>query len=296
MNIAVYLPLLASAGLAFAAPWLAHRLPPVFGAWLLTVATVVTAAGSLWALALLAATELEELPPIETHVQLDAPVSDLVRLAALMLVAVGTGRAAVATRTRRRLERELRLACANHDPGELVVLADEVPQAFAVPGKPGHVVVSDGMLRALTASQRRVLLAHEGAHLDGHHERLLAMTEAAAAVNPLLRPARRAVAFLCERWADEVAARAVGDRRLAAQALATAALATAAVASGRAPSLGMAFERLGVVRRVEALQAPPQLRWRMATAAILLLCVAILSADIHATADFLELVAAALPH
>ena len=46
--------------------------------------------------------------------------------------------------------------------------------------------------------------------------------------NPLLRPAARAVEYTVERWADERAATAVGDRRLVAHAIGRAALAAKA--------------------------------------------------------------------
>ena len=53
--------------------------------------------------------------------------------------------------------------------GELVVLDDVDHQAYAVPGRPGRIVVSSGLLRALTAAERRGVLAHERAHLRHHH-------------------------------------------------------------------------------------------------------------------------------
>src|SRR5258708_24833862 len=54
-----------------------------------------------------------------------------------------------------------------------------------------------------------------------------ALTYFAAAANPLLRPVAAAVTYTVERWADERAARACGDRRLAARAIGKAALASA---------------------------------------------------------------------
>ncbi len=74
------------------------------------------------------------------------------------------------------------------------------------------VVATDTMLRALNPAQRRVLMAHERAHLDAAHGVALSWGRLGAAANPLLRPAARAVSFLSERHADERAATAVGDR------------------------------------------------------------------------------------
>ncbi|MGW7378006.1 SpoIIE family protein phosphatase [Streptomyces sp. NPDC054794] len=72
----------------------------------------------------------------------------------------------------------------NMDPGTLLVLytdglsgvgvelADEQPDAYALLGRPGRIVVTSGMLRALPAEERAVLLAHEQAHLaHGHHHK-----------------------------------------------------------------------------------------------------------------------------
>jgi Peptidase family M48 len=107
----------------------------------------------------------------------------------------------------------------------LIVVDDAVPTAFAVAGAPGHVVVSTAMLHALDAAERKVLLAHEAAHLRHHHHLYTQLAQVAAAANPLLRPLVRMIACNTERWADEVAAVEVGSRNLVARGLARAALA-----------------------------------------------------------------------
>jgi beta-lactamase regulating signal transducer with metallopeptidase domain len=107
----------------------------------------------------------------------------------------------------------------------LIVVEDAVPTAFAVAGIPGHVVVTTAMLHALDAEERKVLLAHEAAHLRHHHHLYTQLAQLAAAANPLLRPLARVIAGNTERWADEVAAVEVGSRRLVARGLASAALA-----------------------------------------------------------------------
>jgi len=88
----------------------------------------------------------------------------------------------------------------------LLVVDDALPTAFAVAGAPGHVVVSTAMLHALDVDERKVLLAHEGAHLRHHHHLYTQLARLAAAANPLLRPLARVIAEGTERWADEVAA------------------------------------------------------------------------------------------
>ena len=93
-------------------------------------------------------------------------------------------------------------------------------------GLSGRVVVSTGMLRALPAAKRRVLLAHEAAHLRHRHHLYVQVAELSAASNPLLRPLARGVGCAVEPWADEAAADVVGDRSVVARAVARASLAT----------------------------------------------------------------------
>jgi beta-lactamase regulating signal transducer with metallopeptidase domain len=145
-----------------------------------------------------------------------------------------------------------------------VVLDRPEPEAFALPprrGEQGRIVVSAGMLRILDAAERRVLLAHETAHLRHRHHRHRALAGLIAAANPLLATLPGAVHLLTERWADEEAAAAVADRDVAARALARAALATGA-ADRRSPFDGVVqcFHRHGVPSRVRALLAgaPPR--------------------------------------
>lgn len=142
---------------------------------------------------------------------------------------------------------------------ELVVLPSDEPEAYAVPGRPGHIVVSAGMLRRLDDDERRVLLAHERAHLRFHHHRYIAVADLAAGVVPMLRPLRQRVRFATERWADENAASEVGDRTLVARAICRAALA------GQAEG-ALALAELGVPARVEAMLDADSVGSRRATA------------------------------
>ncbi|WP_159024966.1 M48 family metalloprotease, partial [Streptomyces sp. CB01373] len=109
------------------------------------------------------------------------------------------------------------------------------------------------LLNGLTADERRALFAHERAHLAARHHRHLLTVHLAACANPLLRPLRSAVVYTAERWADEDAARAVGDRRVVARAVGKAAL----LSSGApAPTLAAVAAGGPVPRRVAALLAP----------------------------------------
>jgi hypothetical protein len=97
-------------------------------------------------------------------------------------------------------------------------------EAFAVPGRPGAVVVGQGLFDALEPEERRVLLAHERAHLIHRHHRYLQVADVAAAAFPFLSPIAGQVRYATERWADEEAARTVGDRGLVACTIIKAAL------------------------------------------------------------------------
>jgi beta-lactamase regulating signal transducer with metallopeptidase domain len=172
------------------------------------------------------------------------------------------------------------------DVGGLVVVQDDEPDAYALPGLGGRVVVSTGMLRALPAGERRVLLAHEAAHLAHHHHLWVQTADVASAANPLLRPAARAVQVAVERWADEVAADEVGDRALAARALARAGLARSA---GRGRRRGLSVALAGtdsaVADRARALLAGPPPRRRALAGAVAVTAVTLSAAVLVASMD-----------
>lgn len=157
----------------------------------------------------------------------------------------------------RRTHRRFRSPAAFEPASEnLQVLPTPEPTAYAVPGRPGHIVVSVGMLRALPAAERRALLAHERSHLDRGHHRYLHAVELAVAAAPVLASLKHHVRHATERWADEDAADQVGDRRLVAQALARATLAgTDYVRSPRMALIGGS-----VPARIEAMLAEPAAR------------------------------------
>ncbi|MFE1793859.1 M56 family metallopeptidase, partial [Streptomyces sp. NPDC059525] len=148
-------------------------------------------------------------------------------------------------------------------PGPVVVTDDPGADAYAMPGLPGRIVISHGMLDALDAAGREILLSHERAHLRHHHYAFVSLAQLAAAANPLLRPLARAVTYTVERWADEHAARRSGNRRAVAETVARAAVAAKrSRARSRVPAaaLGILGRRPGpgmVPRRVAALLAPP---------------------------------------
>ncbi|WP_445183142.1 M56 family metallopeptidase [Pseudonocardia sp. Cha107L01] len=282
MRVAVYLPLLVPVLAAVSARWLAGRLHPRVGTWLLTATAVGLALTSGLALTALAATAVGQIPLVGALgdwsvgvLHRDDPASLTLAMTAcvlLVLALAAAGRALIrrtralinAARTARRLPTEIPF-------GRVVVFDDPCPDAYALPGVPGRIVVSTGMLDALNTRERQVLLAHERAHLTCGHHVFVALAYLAAATNPLLRPVAAAVGYTTERWADEYAASAVGDRRLVARTIAKAALLTSRHHSPPAGALaittGSAATKLRgagpVPRRVAALLAAPPRRRRL---------------------------------
>ncbi|MFD3585239.1 M56 family metallopeptidase [Streptomyces sp. NPDC058683] len=297
MRFDVYTPLLVSLLLPSVSAVIARRVAPALAARVLTSAAALTAAATTWSLILLTTALLGDAPPVIREAREDGrpltdPVPEVIGVAACLMLAVVVWRVQRAVRAERRTRRALRRLCEGH-PGdtELVVAACEVPQAFAIPGRPGRILVTSAMLSALAPAERRVLLAHERAHLTHRHGRMVTVATLAAAANPLLGPVRAAVTFLVERWADERAATEVGDRVTTARALARAAL-----SAGRAtrPSCALTFTDRAVTRRVAALQtSPPPALWPAAAGVLALGAVAALFAA-DATGDLVRLLFNAL--
>jgi Zn-dependent protease with chaperone function len=287
MTVAVYLPLLLALPLSWAARRIAAHSAPAPAARALVAAALVAGVSWTWSLVLLTLTLLDDLPPLmalddNPARHLPKPVPDPVGLAAALLLAWGAVRLVRDAYGRRDTLRRLR--AAGSPQGDLVVADWAAPLAVAVPGRPGHLLVTSGMLKLLDADGRRVVFAHERSHLAPRHSRFAAAAAAAAAINPLLGTVRDAVAYLIERWADEDAARAVGDRELTAQAVARAALATAEM---RPAMLGM--NGSSALLRVRALGEPapaPRRRRLMGLAVIGVGCVATAAA---ATVEFVAL-------
>jgi hypothetical protein len=170
------------------------------------------------------------------------------QVAPIKVAALAFGVGAIASALRIRLRRPRRPAV--HDDQEVQVLESDQPVAYALPGKPGQIVISTSMLHALDRQERRVLLAHERSHLRRHHHRYIRATEFAVAVMPFLHPLNARLRFTIERWADEDAAQEVGDRALVASAIARAAL-----AAHEGPQLALAIADASVVERVEIMLA-----------------------------------------
>ena len=256
MEFDVWVPLLLPLAAWPLAQLVAPRLAPREASWLLTAGCLVLAAGSTLTLALLALAGLTLVPAIaraghwspEVLRGLD-PISLPVSAACGLLLAwlaVRFARTALGyTRWIRALTRELDERSLESG---VVILPGAEPVAFAAPGRGGRIAISSGMLSALSPRERTALLAHECAHLRLRHHHFLVAITLAGTLNPLLRPLCAAARFALERWADEAAARHVGDRTVVAHAVAKAALA----GQGR-PGFALAATGGPVPRRVTAL-------------------------------------------
>jgi Peptidase family M48 len=236
MHLAVYLPLVIPVLAALVARPLADRLPPVAATWLLAGSSLALAVASSAVLGLLALTALVRVPFVDTignmSVQVisrDDPASLPVAVIAGALLA-----AAAAAACRALWRRSTAILDAGRQArrlpgsGQVVVTDDSAADAYTLPGWPCRIVITTGMLHALTAQERQVLLAHERAHAGGSHYLFTSAARLASAANPLLRPVAAEVGYTVERWADERAAAATGDRPLTARAIARAAIAASA--------------------------------------------------------------------
>lgn len=134
-------------------------------------------------------------------------------IAALGAMAIVGWRIALVLRARQHaigsVDADARISIIDHDE----------PVAHAVPTKTGCVVVSTGLLSALTPAERRAVFAHERAHLQLGHHRYILLAELCVAAVPLLRPLADQLRHATERAADETAAAHVDDRTTVARAI-----------------------------------------------------------------------------
>jgi Zn-dependent protease with chaperone function len=270
-------PFACSLLLALAARCLGRRLSPAAAAPLLTLAALATSLATGIVLCLAGFTALARIPLAATlggfradHRPPWAGLATGWGVAAAVLAGVLLASALVylghvawdLVRARR--------ACRQLPPAgdRLMITPDEYPAAYSlpVPLPGGAIVVSAGMLRLLPADERRALLAHESAHLRRFHTGFVLLASLAAAANPVLRPAARQVRLAVELWADQLAAREIGDPQVVARALARASLAASRPRPG---GFRLAVAESDVRARVGALTGlPPRFRpWAAASVA-----------------------------
>lgn len=266
MGVFVFLPLVLPLTAWPVARLAEGRLHPRTATRLLTAVALVMAVCSTLCLALLMVVGTAQLPGnpppdsvrgdphpdgwSDPEVRAAVPHDEIAGRAAipaLGAVAVLCGRA---LHRHRRGARLARRALTGLPGREVAVLPDGTPYAYALPDR---IVATTGLLGGLAPAERRALFAHERAHLAARHHRYLLAVHLAARANPFLRPLRTAVVYTAERWADEEAARAVGDRRTVARAIGKAALLST---GSPAPTLAALAATGPVPRRVAALLGP----------------------------------------
>jgi hypothetical protein len=263
MTILLVVPLLVAIAGAAVLGILVHRVRPHFGAGLcsLSILSVITAGWiTAWFVWLGYLAHLpgagDRLIWCREALGVHSPPSAAVGLAGFAVAAWATARVLVVTR-RWRAERGI-------EAGRVRVLDSARAFAFAEPGARGGIVVSSSMIAALEPDERQALLAHEQAHLRNRHDLFLILAVLVDHV-PLLSHLGRQLRLALERWADEDAARYLGDRRLVARAVARAALAAAPNQVGFLSATGG-----NVPARVLALTAPKPFpfAWSAAGAAL----------------------------
>ncbi len=175
---------------------------------------------------------------------------------AVGLPALGAHRLVIARRGYRALEVEPGLGEHCSWQGyELVVLPTDEVLAFSMGGRCSQIVVSRGLVAALSYAELNAVLRHEAAHLEHRHQSLLLLATVVERALPFLPPVRRSTRSLrtaLERWADEEAA---GAEPQARRDLRAALLGVTGAALD--PTVAAFSAADGVMERLRALESPP---------------------------------------
>jgi Zn-dependent protease with chaperone function len=283
MTIALIAAVASLVMFATAGPRLGSALPPAVTVRVLAPAMVVSAGCAAFVLSAVAfiwvaqlgvargswsPDELRVLDPLPAQVSIASGFL-LVPLAGWTLWTVLTKvRALVAVH---RASRHLRPV-----PGESYAIIDS-PSLDAYTTAAGLIIVTSGLLRALTPQQREIVLAHEGSHRRHRHTWWILAVDLAAAVYPLLRPTAMTIRHATERWADEDATELAGRRPVAVTIANVALLRSGA----KPPALATLAVTGGVVsQRVRALLDPPPRTRRQPLLAAVVLPIVILAATV----------------
>ena len=249
MTAALFFPLLVASVFALSTCAAHRRIPPAAAALSIVVclgSIVVAAVPTAW---LVAARFLADVPLLPAGLAwcaevfgLEHSVHPALGVAALMLTLVGATRAARCVHAWQ--------AARVTAPGPVMLADDDRVFACTLPGGGGRIVMSTGLDSLLDRHERAVVLAHERAHARFRHDRYLLVGDLAVALLPMLSPLAHRLRFCLERWADEEAVGACGDRRFVAETLGKVAT------TGMVPSGFLGFGALGVPGRVAALLGP----------------------------------------
>lgn len=139
-----------------------------------------------------------------------------------------------------------------HPQGNTYVVVEAAePAAYCVSGRPPAIVVTSAAIAALDDDELAAVLAHERAHLNGHHSLVVTTLRGLAAVFPrltLMRQGASEVSRLLEMCADDASARRHGPAVLLS-GLITMCRAT--------PAAALAAADVAVLARAERLATPP---------------------------------------
>ncbi|WP_051441480.1 M56 family metallopeptidase [Arthrobacter sp. H14] len=155
-------------------------------------------------------------------------------------------------RTKKHQLNALVMVAQRHQGSEALVVDHPSAAAYCLPGRHRTVVFTTAALEALDKDQFAAVLAHERAHLRGHHHLILAAAEALQRSFPRLgafRTAHTEVSGLVEMLADDNAVRS-NDRFTVATALVRLA------ERGAAPSTALSAGGDTALFRVRRLVAP----------------------------------------
>jgi hypothetical protein len=268
---------------------------PRFGvaAWLTAIGTVVltwlVAAGIVlievagqWNYPhILAASCLVRLRGVVTVVSDSAGLAPQVTLGAM--VAAAAAMAILASGRLARTISRMRVRAHEHaeavrlvghrtgDPDVVIVEATE-PAAYCVLGRPSAIVVTSAAVAALDDAELAAVLAHERAHLTGHHSLAVTTVRGLAAVFPkltLMREGATQVSRLLEMCADDASARRHGSAPL---------LSGLITLCRAAPAGALAAADVAVLARAERLAVPvadpPIVRARAALTSVIAVMIA----------------------
>ncbi|KLI08126.1 peptidase M48 [Mycolicibacterium conceptionense] len=134
---------------------------------------------------------------------------------------------------------------------DVFIVDSDERTAYCVAGAPPAIVVTTGTIAALDSDELQAVLAHERAHLDGHHPKIVTVLRGLAIVFPRVKLMTRGaaeVARLLEMCADDAAARRFGERTLLTGLMALA---------GATPAQALGAADVALLNRAERLALPP---------------------------------------
>jgi uncharacterized membrane protein/Zn-dependent protease with chaperone function len=168
--------------------------------------------------------------------------------------------------------RAVRLVGCRTGEADVVMVDAAKAAAYSVAGRPPAIVVTSAARAALDDRQLAAVLAHERAHVAGHHALIVTTLRGLAAVFPRLSLMTRGaqhVSRLLEMCADDVAVRQHSSRALLSGLITLCAA---------APTEALAAADLAVLARAERLASPPQESAKVKTRAALVTVIAVMAA------------------